>query len=379
MGLDARAGCGALETDQRLQVVRIAEILGFRSVHEGAVHENFAVGQFAQDRLDVFERQKCAKLDRRSRSVELQHLAGLADRILAQVDLRMDDERPAVDVHTPNAGRYLDALEPLGLYDRDTFLDPLDEFVLVVRHVSQAGSLGTGLEIPDDFGPDGGPQCLVEYRLADQVVRQCGTSVTFRSVVGVHVPAHLAERDARREGARDRDGGHGPVLLAGGQSFEGLVRRDQIELVLQACSPGLQHHREVREPLGGGHQLLGLLPGHPQRHALVEATLGQQQRPAGAFPESRTEEARSFEGPAQQRLEIGWRDEAQEHGGIHLVLDLHHDGVVVGEHFRPVGKALLPCRFEGQGDGTVHPPSPDGVQDDLAVPGRVPCSRRVRS
>ena len=268
--------------------------------------------------------------------------------------------------------RHRHLCEPLRHWNRHPLLRPLLQLLGADRRVAGAGALGLGLELGHHGRVDGRSQILVEHGLADEVVSQRRGLRVLRRVVRVHVAADLVEGDVRSERAWRGHRRQRPGQFAGGQPFEHRQRRLEVELVLEAGAPSFQQHREVRQRLGGRHQLLGLQPGEPQRHALLEAALGEQEGPPGTFPEAGTEESRCLQRLPQQRLEVGRRHQAQQQRRVHRLFRLHGDGVVVHVHLGLAREPLLPGGPQRQRQRLVDAPAPQRVQDHLLLSVRPP-------
>ena len=174
-------------------------------------------------------------------------------------------------------------------------LGPLQPVLQAARLIALRPSLALGFKRFDNLGLEPGAQSLIAHRLGNQVIRQRARFGRIRRVVGVHVAADLIEGEVLGKGARRGGAGQAPRQAAVGQFTEPLAQGRQVEFVGEAGAPRLQQHREVRVLGGGGHQLLGLQATHPKRQALVEAALGQQQRPARALAKARAKETGLFQ------------------------------------------------------------------------------------
>ena len=358
---------GTLKTDQGLQVVRVAKVDPFVVGDQGPADQRLGVDEVVQDAFDVVEGQQAFQFLGGSWSVELQHLGRLANRVFAEDDLGVDDEGAACEQALVDGTWDGRSGEPLGGGDCHAFLHPFGQFGGVVGNVTGSGALCPRLEVGNHLRCQLRPKRLIKDGLADQVVGQRGWAGAFGRIVRIHVAADLVEGDAGSEWTWRRDRRHGPVEFAADETFEYVESRFEVELVLEACSPRLEHDGEVGERLRGRQQFLGLQTGHPQRHAALETAFGQEQRPPRAFAKPCAEEIRALERCAEQRLEVGRRHQAQEQGGIDVVLDLDNDGVVVRVDVCLSGESRPPSGLKGECDGAVDAAAPHRMQDDLLL------------
>ena len=92
---------------------------------------------------------------------------------------------------------------------------------------------------------------------------------------------------------------------------------------------------------------------------------GEHERSLGVFPETCTEESCAFQFDAQQSRYIVLVYQFEYIVCAEVVGQVEQDTVVVGEYLKRVTEFFLPCRGECEGEGTVYPPAPQGMQNRL--------------
>ena len=366
------AGGGALEADERFQVLRVAIPLGIRAREQPPLHQPPVLHQLGENAGHIVKGQQFGQLLRGARAIELQQLGCLIERRLAERGLRMNEMDAAGALQSQQPAWNGHARKPLSDRQGHPIPHPLAQFVLASRRVAGAQALRPRLEIRNHRGVDGRPQTLVEHGLGNEVVaqRRRPGAVRERRVVGVHVAADLLKSDAGGERTRHRGGSHRPRQIAGGDPLQRPPRRREIELVHKTGAPSLQQDGEVRQRPSGREQLFRLQARHPQRHALVEAALGDEQRPPGALAKAGAEEPRRLQRLPQQRLEVRRRHQIEQPRRVEVRRNLRHDDVVVRMHIRLGGEPLAPSGAQRERQRLVHAPAPERVQHHLALPLR---------
>ena len=139
----------------------------------------------------------------------------------------------------------------------------------------------------------------------------------------------------------------------------------QVELILQASTPGLQKNGKIRVASDGFQQGLGPKTIQPEGQAPLKIPARKPQGPAGVFSEFRSKEPALLQGLSEQPFQVFRRYQGQ---------DLCPDGKVLGQprrkcrrysgSFQGGRELLLPGRLEGQAERSVDLTAPEGMQDN---------------
>ena len=206
-------------------------------------------------------------------------------------------------------------------------------------------------------------------------MQRAASGASVRPVGRVHQDVGLLPDqvggERRRRLRADRD----HLDLAGAHLAQHPLQGLEVELVLEAAPPGLEHQGKVAVAPDRLEHPLGPFAADPERHPVAEAGPRQEQRPGGVLAEQGAEEP----GPLQPLAQELFHPLGRHHGqqlraarlGRQLLRDRHHQAVVVVEDLELGAVALLPGGGQGDGERAVDAAAPERVEHDAAPAGRL--------